>query len=147
MSDASAGVGIGDFAEVLDAVPPGVDELVALAKVVSLARRDALGVHFERVVIDTAPTGHTLRLLTFPEFLDNFIERALTLRRRFQGATAVVDGAKDLLGRVLGNAPPPPPDMSEQPAVVALGEFQDQMKELQESILLSGVTLTHRMKP
>ena len=71
-----------------DAVPPGVDELVALAKVVSLARRDEYGVHFDRVVVDTAPTGHTLRLLSFPEFLDRFITRLLALRGRLGGAAA-----------------------------------------------------------
>jgi len=63
---------------------------------VALARRDSLGVHFDRVVIDTAPTGHTLRLLSFPEFLDRFIERVLALRRRFDGAAAVVGGASAL---------------------------------------------------
>ena len=52
-----------------------MDELVALAKLVRLARRDALGMHFDRVIVDTAPTGHTLRLLTYPDFLDRFIER------------------------------------------------------------------------
>lgn len=30
---------------------------------------------FDRIIIDTAPTGHTLRLLGFPEFLDNFLEK------------------------------------------------------------------------
>ena len=48
---------------------------MALAKLVRLARRDELGMHFDRVIIDTAPTGHTLRLLTYPDFLDRFIER------------------------------------------------------------------------
>ena len=58
--------------------PTGVDELVALAKLVRLARRDELGMHFDRVIVDTAPTGHTLRLLTYPDFLDRFIERCVT---------------------------------------------------------------------
>jgi arsenite-transporting ATPase len=26
--------------------------------------------HFDRIIFDTAPTGHTLRLLTLPDFLD-----------------------------------------------------------------------------
>eukprot|EP00983_Pelagomonas_calceolata_P115591 1160217-Pelagomonas_calceolata.AAC.10 len=26
--------------------------------------------HFKRIIFDTAPTGHTLRLLTLPDFLD-----------------------------------------------------------------------------
>lgn len=30
---------------------------------------------FDRIIIDTAPTGHTLRLLGFPDFLDNFLEK------------------------------------------------------------------------
>ena len=36
-----AGLGLSDFADVFDAVPPGVDELVALAKVVAGATHDA----------------------------------------------------------------------------------------------------------
>jgi arsenite/tail-anchored protein-transporting ATPase len=42
---------------------PGVDELVGLSEVVRLARAR----QYDDVVIDTAPTGHTLRLLAAPE--------------------------------------------------------------------------------
>jgi len=31
--------------------------------------------HFQHIVFDTAPTGHTLRLLTLPDFLDKTIGR------------------------------------------------------------------------
>jgi arsenite-transporting ATPase len=111
-----------------------VDELVALAKVVALARSDSYGLHFDRVIIDTAPTGHTLRLLTFPEFLDRFIERLLILRRRFDGAASVLGGASSLLGNVLNRdvgASPTKTGEDEPRAVKALTRFQDQMRDLQ----------------
>ena len=118
-------------------------------QVVALARADSYGVHFERVVVDTAPTGHTLRLLTFPEFLDRFIERLLLLRRRFAGVTNVVGGASALFGTVAsafggsggGGAPPTSPAEGAQDdeprAVAALSKFQEQMRDLQ-ALLTDG---------
>ena len=55
------------------------------------------GLHFDRVIVDTAPTGHTLRLLAFPEFLDRFIERLLILKDRFRGASAALGGISSVL--------------------------------------------------
>ena len=55
--------------ELLESLPPGVDEAVAISKVVQLARSEEY-MDFTHVIFDTAPTGHTLRLLTLPEFLD-----------------------------------------------------------------------------
>ena len=44
---------------------PGVDELMALVELARLARQGA----YDTVVVDTAPTGHTLRLLDMPQTL------------------------------------------------------------------------------
>src|SRR5205085_3813203 len=44
---------------------PGVDELMALVELARLAGRGA----YDEVVVDTAPTGHTLRLLDMPQTL------------------------------------------------------------------------------
>lgn len=46
-----------------------MDEAVAISKVVQFLRNPAYS-HFTRIIFDTAPTGHTLRLLTLPDFLD-----------------------------------------------------------------------------
>ena len=62
--------------ELLESLPPGVDEAVAISKVVELANSDEYAA-FSHVVFDTAPTGHTLRLLTLPEFLDATIGKRL----------------------------------------------------------------------
>ena len=115
----------------------------------STARADAYGLHFDRVVVDTAPTGHTLRLLTFPEFLDRFIDRLLLLKERFRGATAVVGGIGNMMknfggaaagggasaaGGGMGGA-----DEEEPKAVRALIKFQAQMRDLQ-ALLTDGGT-------
>ncbi len=49
------------FSALLDIVPPGVDEIFAIFKILDLAKEEAT------VVIDMAPTGHALELLRMPE--------------------------------------------------------------------------------
>jgi arsenite-transporting ATPase len=53
----------------LDLVPPGLDELMALARVVALLEpgRDDL------LVLDTAPTGHFVRLLELPGLIQDWL--------------------------------------------------------------------------
>ena len=47
---------------------PGVDELLGLLEIERLAAGHA----YDYVVIDTAPTGHTLRLLATPALFKTF---------------------------------------------------------------------------
>ena len=44
---------------------PGIDEVAALLEIARLARTG----RYDRIVVDTAPTGHTLRMLSMPETL------------------------------------------------------------------------------
>ena len=109
----------------------------ANVQVVALARADSYGLHFDRVVVDTAPTGHTLRLLTFPEFLDRFIDRMLLLRKRFQGAAGVLGGASAMFSKAFGggsgggSVDVANVNEDEPKAVNALLRFQEQMRDLQ----------------
>ena len=57
-----------DLAPILELPIPGVDELFGLLEVLRLADLAAA----QRVVVDAAPTGHTLRLLEMPQSLDAF---------------------------------------------------------------------------
>ncbi|MFB6197802.1 MAG: ArsA family ATPase, partial [Halobacteriaceae archaeon] len=47
---------------------------------------------FNRVVVDTAPTGHTLRLLELPDVMDSLLGRVLSYRDRFADALAGMPG-------------------------------------------------------
>jgi len=57
-------------------VLPGSDELAALDGLADYVDSD----RWDRVVFDTAPTGHTLRLLDLPEVMDRGMATALDLR-------------------------------------------------------------------
>jgi arsenite-transporting ATPase len=57
-----------DIDALLELPIPGIDELVGLIEIDQLAhRRTRLRRAYDLVVVDTAPTGHTLRLLAAPE--------------------------------------------------------------------------------
>lgn len=74
-------------------VPPGLDELVSLLRIVE-HRRDGA---WDALVVDCAPTGETLRLLAFPDVARWWLERVLPREDRLLGlarplARTVVDG-------------------------------------------------------
>ncbi|KAA8493435.1 ATPase GET3 [Porphyridium purpureum] len=90
-------IGIADFADILDNTPPGIDELLALTKVMSLIR----GGQFDRIIVDTAPTGHTLRLLAFPDFIDGFLGKIMSFTARVR---RLLGGLSSLSGIFKGGA-------------------------------------------
>ena len=74
-----------ELEEVFDTLPAGTDEVVALAKVINLVKKGG----FDRVVLDTAPTGHTLRMLSTPSFLAELIDRLLAIAEKVNSNTAI----------------------------------------------------------
>ncbi len=63
----------------MDGQFPGADEAAAMQLLLEYLDDD----RFERIVIDTAPTGHTLRLLELPELMETMVGRVAALRERF----------------------------------------------------------------
>ena len=74
-----------ELEQVFDTLPAGTDEVVALAQVVNLVKKGG----FDRIVLDTAPTGHTLRMLSTPAFLADLIDRLLTIAQKVNSNAAV----------------------------------------------------------
>jgi len=128
-SSSSEGGG-GDFAktlkelgEVFDTLPAGTDEVVALAKVVGLIKNG----DFDRIVLDTAPTGHTLRMLSTPGFISELIEKVLAIAQKVNSNSMV----KMLISSAAGGGSE---DLDEkaQAAKRALVNFQFQMYDLED---------------
>jgi arsenite-transporting ATPase len=117
-----------DFGDIFDTLPAGTDEVVALAKVVHLVKKG----NFDRIVLDTAPTGHTLRMLSTPGFLAELIDRVLELAQKVNSNAAV----KMLINAVggAGNQAGNQEEMASTASVAksTLLNFQLQMYDLED---------------
>ena len=74
---------------------PGAVEAALVGRVASLM--DEAGSDFDQIIFDTAPTGHTLRLLTLPEIMAAWMDGLLRSRGRsdsFGRALARLGGRK-----------------------------------------------------
>ncbi|MFX1602483.1 MAG: ArsA family ATPase [Promethearchaeota archaeon] len=71
--------------------PPGSDEAMAFGKMLEFLEDSS----YDRVIFDTAPTGHTLKLLELPDLLDSWLGRILTLRQRL---SSMMSGMRAMFG-------------------------------------------------
>ncbi|WP_255148674.1 ArsA family ATPase [Halorarius halobius] len=67
---------------------PGADEAAAF----QLLLRYMDDERFDRVVVDTAPTGHTLRLLELPDVMDSMMGKLIAFRERLSGMAGSLGG-------------------------------------------------------
>lgn len=78
-----------DINRFLELSLPGLDELIGFLEISRWIRENA----YDLIVVDTAPTGHTLRLLGMPDFLrkwlealDSLLAKSRYMRKLFHGS-------------------------------------------------------------
>jgi arsenite-transporting ATPase len=69
-----------DIDSILALPIPGIDEVMGFKTIVDLIEEGK----FDKYVVDTAPTGHALRLLTLPELLDDWIKVMAKMRWKYR---------------------------------------------------------------
>lgn len=105
----------GGFLNELTSAIPGIDEAMSFAEVMKQVGRAMLGLRckmvtnnrrtadtiqllivqvqsmdYSCIIFDTAPTGHTLRLLQFPTTLEKGLNKLMSLRGAFGGIMSQV---------------------------------------------------------
>ena len=62
--------------EIINSIP-GIDEAVSFSEMI----KNVQSMPFSLIIFDTAPTGHTLRLLNFPSILDTGLSKIVALKQ------------------------------------------------------------------
>jgi arsenite-transporting ATPase len=66
--------------QILDMAPPGLDEILALTRIVELMESG----QYDLFVLDTAPTGHLLRFLEMPELIEQWLRTFFALFLKYR---------------------------------------------------------------
>ncbi|EER05579.1 ATPase GET3, putative [Perkinsus marinus ATCC 50983] len=125
---------LGGMSEVSTA-PPGMDELVAMARLMQLLHSSNYA-EFDRIVIDTAPTGHTLRLLALPTFIHTALTTTMQIYDKVSTAVTAFTPLRTVYNTVLGKGAELAPEAIQE----RLKEARERVEKFQEGISnLNGV--------
>jgi arsenite-transporting ATPase len=69
-----------DIEEMLALSVPGIDEVMSFKTILDFIEAG----DYDKYVVDTAPTGHALRLISSPEMLDEWIKMAARMRWKYR---------------------------------------------------------------
>ena len=75
--------------DLLELAPPGLDELIAIIEVTDLLLAEGSEASGDLLVVDTAPTGHALRLLEMPSLVHDWVKALMAILLEYQHVARV----------------------------------------------------------
>ncbi|MUT67432.1 ArsA family ATPase [Paenibacillus sp. NEAU-GSW1] len=106
-------------------VIPGLEELFSLMEI----RSHAMSGHYDAIIVDCAPTGETLRLLSYPDLLNWWLEKVFPVERRLLKIVRPV--AKVVTGGL---------ELPDDNVLNSLAAFVRELEKLQKIILDPEIT-------
>ena len=73
------------FNDMIELSPPGLDELMAMVKILDLMREEEYNIF----ILDTAPSGHALRLLELPELALEWFRRLVKIKQKYRSVVSL----------------------------------------------------------
>jgi arsenite-transporting ATPase len=81
------------FQRLKELTPPGLDEIMALMTIVELMK----GGEYDLIILDTAPTGHAMRLLELPDIALDWFDAFGGIIRKYRGMISLLDTLRIVL--------------------------------------------------
>ncbi len=78
--DTSTNFDTDDINELMSLSLPGIDEIMSFKTIIDFIEEG----RYEKYIVDTAPTGHALRLIASPKLLDQWIKVAARMRWKYR---------------------------------------------------------------
>ena len=83
--------------DLIDLAPPGIDELLGILEVTGALGLDGGAPACDIAVVDTAPTGHALRLLTMPEAALEWVHAFMAILLKYRTVMGLGELGQDLI--------------------------------------------------
>lgn len=104
---------------------PGLEELFSLMQL----KQHATSNEFDVIIVDCAPTGETLRLLSYPDLLNWWLEKIFPIERR------MVKLIRPMAKVVTGGF-----ELPDDKTIDSMGKFVSELRELQKIIIDDKIT-------
>jgi|TARA_B110000091_G_scaffold200004_1_gene230356 arsenite-transporting ATPase len=92
--DEGAAASLQSMLKELTSAVPGIDECMGFAELM----KQVQNMDYDCIVFDTAPTGHTLRLLSMPTVMEDAFEKINELKDRFSGLSGMFGQMSAMMG-------------------------------------------------